>query len=309
MNVINKEKSFNNNLIKNSQNNENKKLKDYIPCSIKPNYLIIPKDINVRNIFLNMNKNYKNENNINYYKSLTKKEKFKRLKYIEIIKNFILYHQIKNSILLNTIFFLDILIYKNNNEDDNKSKIILNLEQLCLGALILSIKVNYKTYYNFSNKKFIHFNGKEFSSEELLKIELYCLLLLDYNLNYIQPINYIELFFLNGIVFTNDIILTKDSTLVYNNVLILLEEVMKINNSYLNYNFFHISCSIISFCRKKFLLENGLKFFRLFLILIIMILKILLLLFKNMLKIYILKMNIIIINISLEKLIQHFIIK
>ena len=254
MNVNNKGKRFNNNIIKNSQNNENKELKDYIPCSIKPNYLIIPKDINMRKIFLNMLKNSKND--INYYKSLTRKEKFKRFKYIEIIKNFIIYHKIKNSIFLNTIFLLDILISKNNNEENNKNNIILNLEQLSLGALILSIKFNYNTYYNFSNKNFKYFNKKEYSSEELLKIEVNCLILLDYNLNYIQPINYIELFFLNGIVFTNDIILTKDSTLVYNNVLILLEEVMKINNLYLKYNSFHISCSIISFCRKKFLLEK-----------------------------------------------------
>ena len=113
MNVNNKGKRFNNNIIKNSQNNENKELKDYIPCSIKPNYLIIPKDINMRKIFLNMLKNSKND--INYYKSLTRKEKFKRFKYIEIIKNFIIYHKIKNSIFLNTIFLLDILISKNNN--------------------------------------------------------------------------------------------------------------------------------------------------------------------------------------------------
>ena len=231
---------------KKSINKDNYNLKT-LPCSVKPNYLIIPKDIDVRNIFVNMINESKKEK-LNYYRVLSKEEKIERLNYLEIIKSFILNHNIKISIFLNTIFLYDILIKENND--------LLSFEQLSLGALILAIKFNYDTYFNFTNKKFKFFGGICYSSEELINIELNCLQLLRYKLNYIQPINYLELFFLNGIVFTNDKILTKDSNLVYSNCLILLEEFMKTDNLYIKFNSFFICCSIISFCRGKFLLEK-----------------------------------------------------
>ena len=238
--------------LQNYLNNQKISINETIPCSIKPNHLVMPKDINVRNIFLNMIENSKFEDYSNYYKILSKKDKFKRLNYLKIIKHFIEYHNIRNSIFLYTIFLFDVLIKKNNN--------IFDMEILSLGALILSIKFNYETINNFTNIKFRHFGGNIYTSEELSKIELNCLLLLNHKLNYVQPINYLELFFLNGIVFTNDNILTEDSNFVYSSILILLEELMKMNNEYLNYNPFYICCSIIALCRSKFSLEIWPKF-------------------------------------------------
>ncbi len=243
--------------IQNLQNYINNKIiciNDSIPCSIKPNYLVMPKDVNVRNIFLNMIENSKNDDYSIYFKNLSKKDKFKRMNYLKIIKNFIQYHNIRNSIFLYTIFLFDVLIKKNNN--------IFDMEILSLGALILSIKFNYETINNFTNRNFRYFGGNNYTSEELSKIELNCLLLLNHKLNYVQPINYLELFFLNGIVFTNDNILTEDSNFVYSSTLILLEELMKMNNLYLNYNPFDICCSIIALCRSKFSLEIWPKFLK-----------------------------------------------
>ena len=233
-------------------NNQKYFMNENIPCSIKPNYLIMPKDINVRNIFLNMIKNSKFDDYSIYYKILSKNDKVKRLNYLKLIKHFIEYHNIRNSIFLNTIFLFDILIKKNNN--------IYDMEILSLGALILSIKFNYETINNFTNEKFKNYGGNNYTSEELSKIELNCLLLLKHKLNYVQPINYLELFFLNGIVFTNDNILTEDSNFVYSSTFILLEELMKMDNLYLNYNPFDICCSIIALCRSKFGLEIWPKF-------------------------------------------------
>lgn len=230
-----------------NQKNHNNYYKESIPCSIKPDSLIIPKDVNVRNIFLNMIRLSKFQEFSNFYKQLSKKEKSKRLNLLETIKYFIEKHKIKNSIFLNTIFLFDILIKKNNSN--------LDLQQLSLGALILSIKFNNESTYNLTNNNFKYFGETEYSSEELAEIELTCLLILNHKLNYIQPINFLELFFLNGIVFITDKILTEDSTLVYSCSLILLEELMKMNNAYMKFNPFNISCSIVALCRHKFNLE------------------------------------------------------
>ena len=92
--------------------------------------------------------------------------------------------------------------------------------------------------------------------EELREIELTCLSLIDYNLLYINPMIYLELLFINGIVFTTDNIKPEESNFVYKTSLIVLEEIMKINNCYIQYNPFYISCSVIAFSRKKFNLEE-----------------------------------------------------
>ena len=61
-----------------NQKNHNNYYKESIPCSIKPDSLIIPKDVNVRNIFLNMIRLSKFQEFSNFYKKLSKKKKSKR---------------------------------------------------------------------------------------------------------------------------------------------------------------------------------------------------------------------------------------
>ena len=234
-----------NNCIKNFQNS---KTITYIPCTIKPNYLLIPRDVNIIEILSTINNDLKEQISLNYYKQLTQREKTRRRIFVDAIKNFIQINRIKDSIIYPSIYIYDILI-KNNDTS-------LSLEKLSLGALILSVKFNYCASYRYSNKKYSYYNFKDYSSEELNEIELTCLSLIDYNFFYINPLVYLELFFINGIVFTTDNIKPEESNYIYKTSLIVLEEIMKINNCYIQYNPLHISCAVIAFSRKKFKLEE-----------------------------------------------------
>ena len=234
-----------NNCIKNFQNS---KTITYIPCTIKPNYLLIPRDVNIIEILSTINNDLKEQISLNYYKQLTQREKTRRRIFVDAIKNFIQINRIKDSIIYPSIYLYDILI-KNNDTP-------LSLEKLSLGALILSVKFNYCASYRYSNKKYSYYNFKDYSSEELNEIELTCLSLIDYNFFYINPLVYLELFFINGIVFTTDNIKPEETNFIYKTSLIVLEEIMKINNCYIQYNPLHISCAVIAFSRKKFKLEE-----------------------------------------------------
>ena len=247
-NIIHKQKHLIRNLNNCFKNFQSLKSTNYIPCTIKPNYLSIPRDVNVLEIISNINKDLKEQLSEKFYKELTQREKTRRRLFIDAIKNYIQINRINDTIIFPTIFLYDILI-KNNNSS-------LNLEKLSLGALILSIKFNYCAGFRYTNKKFKNYNYNDYSSNDLNQIELICLSLINYNLHYIHPMIYLELFFINGIVFTTDNIKADDSNYVYKTTLIALEEVMKRSNSYIEYNPFFICCAIISYSRKKFNLEE-----------------------------------------------------
>ena len=217
-----------------------------IAYAIKPMAYNIPNDINGKDIFLKMIELTKDDNYLNFYEKITNKEKFKRNYVIGLMKNFVINKKIKNRILYLSIFFFDILIKMNRNE--------LSYEQLGLGSLILITKFYYEKH--LKNKSFRNFNKKEISSEELISIEVKCLQLLNYKFNYIHPIFFLDLLFLNGIVFTNDNIKTEDSTKVYNLSLKLLEYIMEINNEYIKYHPLLFICGIVAFCRKKYNLHK-----------------------------------------------------
>ena len=247
-NIIHKPKHLIRNLNNCFKKFQTSKILTYIPCTIKPNYLSIPRDVNIKEILSNINNDLKEQISLNFYRQLTQREKTRRRIFIDAIKNYILINRIKDSIIYPSIYLYDILI-KNNNTS-------LSLEKLSLGAIILSVKFNYCASYRYSNKKYAHYNFKDYSMEELREIELTCLSLIDYNLLYINPMIYLELLFINGIVFTTDNIKPEESNFVYKTSLIVLEEIMKINNCYIQYNPFYISCSVIAFSRKKFNLEE-----------------------------------------------------
>ena len=78
---------------------------------------------------------------------------------------------------------------------------------------------------------FKFFNNKQYSNEELTLLEIKCLKMINYQFNVIQPIFFIDLFFLNGIVFSIDNIKNEDVSKVYNYTLKLLEYLnLKENN-------------------------------------------------------------------------------
>ena len=217
-----------------------------IAYAIKPMAYNIPNDISGKDIFLKMIELTKDDNSLDFYEKITNKEKFKRNHVIGLMKNFIINKRIKIRFLYLSIFFFDILIKMNRNE--------LSYEELGLGSLILITK--FYSEKHFKNKSFRNFNKKEITSEELISIEVKCLKLLNYKFNYIHPIFFLDLLFLNGIVFTNDNIKTEDSTKVYNLSLKLLEYIMEINNEYIKYHPLIFSCGIVAFCRKKYNLHK-----------------------------------------------------
>ncbi len=218
--------------------------KSKVTCSIKPIIYENPKDLNIKSIFYNMILLLKNENYLNYYKKLNNNEKTIRTSFLKIMKQFIISNKINNRISLLSIYIYDILIKKNNNE--------LTLEQLGLGALILVTKFFYEkdTLIHNNNFKNFNLNSKDYSFKDLSLLEIKCLQILNYNLNYINPINFLDLFFLNGIIFTSDNLNKEDSRNIYQLSNKLIEYFMAINNEYSKFHPFIFVCSIISLCRE-----------------------------------------------------------
>ena len=217
-------------------------------CSIKPIIFNFPNDINSRDIFFQMINSAKNDNFINYYKLLSKREINKRSSVLKLMKQFILSKKINYRMIYLTIFFFDVLI-KRNKEN-------FSIEELGIGSLLLVIKFFYEKHNNINNKMFKFFNNKQYSNDELSLLEIKCLKMINYQFNVIQPIFFIDLFFLNGIVFSIDNIKNEDVSKVYNYTLKLLEYFMGINNNYIKYHPLIFCCVIIAICRQKYNLEK-----------------------------------------------------
>ena len=217
--------------------------------SLKPISLIIPQDINVKEILKNMMKKLNFGGDKFYqYKKLTQSEITNRKTMIESMKKFLIENRIKCSVLYSTIFLFDILINKNKNKE-------LSYEELALGALILSVKFSNEHNLFKSNKKNIFFNNNEYSFSESAEIEIICIKLLEYKLDFYHPIHFMEFLLLNGIIFNTDQINTEESYKVYSSALNILEYIMILNNKYLKFHPFFISCSIVSLCRENSNLE------------------------------------------------------
>jgi hypothetical protein len=98
--------------------------------------------------------------------------------------------------------------------------------------------------------------------EEVTKIELLCLKLINYDLTEPSSINFIELFLEDGIIFKSSINSNKNYTqnndglnsLKYT-ILINLENIMIYSNEYIKYNPFYLSCFVIEFSRNIFNLK------------------------------------------------------
>ena len=137
--------------------------------SLKPISLIIPQDINVKEILKNVMKKINFGGDKFYqYKKLTQSEITNRKTMIESMKKFLIENRIKCSVLYSTIFLFDILINKNKNKE-------LSYEELALGALILSVKFSNEHNLFKSNKKNIFLNNNEYSFSESAEIEIICI--------------------------------------------------------------------------------------------------------------------------------------
>jgi hypothetical protein len=234
------------------------KEEDTKSCPIKTSKNIIPKDLNLEKIFTNMLKSsqdlIKNCSLLNksYYNLNAFRLKNLRKEMLQKIREFFIFYKIEYK-----IFFKAILLYDFISIENEKKKILTSAKEIALGALILSIKFNYDENKMFSMKKFLNFSGEQtFSLSDIINIERKALMAINYYLNFTTPMCFLEFFLLNGIIYNTDDLSQKDYCKIYNQVEKILENIMEESNLYLKYNFFYLACSVVSYCRKIFNLEN-----------------------------------------------------
>ena len=223
------------------------------PCPIRPSKSIIPKDINLQKIFKNMlsssyelSKIYSNlVTNINI--DITSRKKiFKK------IREFFISNLIEYKIYFKTILLFDIISIECEN-----NKLLNSIEEIALGALILSVKFNYDENKMFSMKKFLKFYcEKVYTLNDIIDIERKALITINYFLNYTSPMCFLEFFILNGIIYNTDNLNENDYHKIYSKTESVLEKIMEESNNYLKYNFFYLACSIVSYCRQIYHLEK-----------------------------------------------------
>ena len=221
--------------------------------SIKPLSYENPKDINLNDIFnqvVNSHILFNGENNI--YIKLSEEQVIKRQNVIKSIKKFIYLYKIGYGIFYNIIFLFDILIYL-----DNEVKVIQNYEELGLGSTILMIKYMHEENKMIYLNIFQNFYERKYYPKMVLKqIEILCLKLINYYLNFPTPLLYMELYFLNGFIFKKDNIKTDICFKLYSMALNILEKLLITSNEYTKYSLINLVSGIISYCRQNYGLEK-----------------------------------------------------
>lgn len=215
------------------------------------NTSIINNEINIKDILNNMlirtNKIYESLQFNALNLKLDNEEFSKRAKIIKNIKDFIELNVVfkKNSnvtednIICDTIYFFDLLIIQNK-----KFQLLSTLEKIGLGALILVIKFNKLHEKIFVKKYKSIFDNKYMTLEEINKIEISSLKLMNYYITQPNPINY--LYFLYENIFINN--KCKVMKFVYKQMILILKNIMFFTNNYLKYHPFYLSCFIIKYC-------------------------------------------------------------
>ena len=159
-----------------------------IPYSIKPFSCIIPRDLNLKRIFIQLfDSSILFYDNNKIYFILSSEALLNRKYIIESIKKFIISNRIKN-------------------------KLVSNIEKLGLGATILMVKFIHEEYNVIPLNKFQAFyDDKIYTIKQLQEIEIKCLKLIDYYLNFPTPFSFTESLLLNGVIFSTDNIKNETS--------------------------------------------------------------------------------------------------
>ena len=211
---------------------------------------LIKNEINIKDIINNMlsstNKIYDifqiNPTSI----KLDNEDYSKRAKAIKNIKDFIsiniLYTNNKtnsDNIFCEVLYYFDLLIIQNK-----KFKLLSTFEKLGLGALILVLKFN-KIQDKILIKKYKSiFNDKYMTLEEINKIEVLSLKLINYYIIQPNQINYLNFLFKN--FFLND--KYRNMNYIYKQIISILKNIMCFSNNYIKIHPFNISCFIIKYC-------------------------------------------------------------
>ena len=241
----------------NIQTNLNQKYKQCF--SVKPSLYIMPKDIILKDIFYNSikycniyTKKFNSYNN-NNSSDIDRKYIFDK------IKKFITINNINHKIYTKTIYLYDYLLFEKERISKNNKKYanfcsLPNLS-IALIAFILMFKFNFVENKMISLKKFVkNFEEKneKITFNNVCEMEILALQLLNYNLTFLTPFSFMELFLLNGIIFSDDHINNDLSFNVYELVNETLENIMVTSNEYFKYNYFYLCCSTVMYVREKF---------------------------------------------------------
>ena len=238
----------------------------FTPCPIKPTQNAIPKDLNLQSIFTNMlqssqtlNKSYPIPYKTHIYQNTnlssnrnTNINSFTRKSLLKSIYDFFSFFHIDHK-----IFFKTILLYDMISIENEKKKLLSSMEEIALGAMIISIKFNYIENKMFSMKKFLQFYGEQvFSLSEIIDIERKALQTINYFLNFTTPMCFLEFFLINGIIYNTDGLNKENYSKIYIETENILKNMMEESNNYLKFNFFYLACSVVAYCREIFNLEK-----------------------------------------------------
>ena len=222
--------------------------------SVKPSIYTIPKDINLKDIFQQEKKTYKDKIKIYSYYHINDDTNENRKQIFSKIKKIIEDKRVNFDIYIKTIYLYDLICIKKEcvgSEFKDKFKSTPNI-LIALTAFILIMKFNYVESKMTRLKKILEYFGDiDIHLKDIYEMEIFILKLIDYELSFQTPLSYLELLLINGIVFSEDYLQSDSSFNIYELAKESLENIMEKSNEYFKYDYFYLSCSIISFVRDK----------------------------------------------------------
>ena len=222
--------------------------------SVKPSIYTIPKDINLKDIFQQEKKTYKDKIKIYSYYHINDDTNENRKQIFSKIKRIIEDKRVNFDIYIKTIYLYDLICIKKEyveSEFKDKFKSTPNI-LIALTAFILIMKFNYVESKMTRLKKILEYFGDiDIHLKDIYEMEIFILKLIDYELSFQTPLSYLELLLINGIVFSEDYLQSDSSFNIYELAKESLENIMEKSNEYFKYDYFYLSCSIISFVRDK----------------------------------------------------------
>lgn len=222
--------------------------------SVKPSIYTIPKDINLKDIFQQEKKTYKDKIRLYSYYHVNDDTNENRKQIFSKIKKIIEDKRVNFDIYIKTIYLYDLICIKKEyveSEFKDKFKSTPNI-LIALTAFILIMKFNYVESKMTRLKKILEYFGDiDIHLKDIYEMEIFILKLIDYELSFQTPLSYLELLLINGIVFSEDYLQSDSSFNIYELAKESLENIMEKSNEYFKYDYFYLSCSIISFVRDK----------------------------------------------------------
>ena len=222
--------------------------------SVKPSIYTIPKDINLKDIFQQEKKTYKDKIRLYSYYHVNDDTNENRKQIFSKIKKIIEDKRVNFDIYIKTIYLYDLICIKKEfvgSEFKDKFKSTPNI-LIALTAFILIMKFNYVESKMTRLKKILEYFGDiDIHLKDIYEMEILILKLIDYELSFQTTLSYLELLLINGIVFSEDYLQSDSSFNIYELAKESLENIMEKSNEYFKYDYFYLSCSIISFVRDK----------------------------------------------------------